>query len=98
MPTRLAIYFESDPLVHERAALERSAEHERHRALDDEERVVLLLVHVRLQLTPDGDLDDPEVEARRVDRAGEELHVPEMVSLARRNHYWSAHAAPFKRG
>src|SRR3954466_9273237 len=129
MPTRLAIGFESDPLVeparrvdvehphrhiavvaegvlhpgrheHERAGRRADllvTEHERHLALDDEERVVLLLVHVRLQLTPAGDLDDPEVEARRVDRAGEELHVPETVSLARWNHYWPAHCRPFKR-
>ena len=52
------------------------AEAERHLALEDVERVVLVGVDVRLELATGRDLDDPEVEARRVARAGENSTLP----------------------
>src|SRR4051812_18824117 len=71
---------------HERARRRRhvlAVDGERHLALDDVERVVLLVVRVRLEHPAGGDLDDPEGEARRVDRAGEELDVAHAVALSR---------------
>lgn len=61
------------------------AEDERHLALGDEEGVVLVVVDVLFQLAAGRDLDDPEGEARRVGRAGEELHVADAVTLAGRH-------------
>jgi len=61
------------------------AERERHLALDDVERVVLAVVDVRLEDAPGGDLDDPEGEPRGVDGAGQELDVPDPVTLAGRD-------------
>jgi hypothetical protein len=73
---------------HERARRRGSllvAEEERELALEDVERVVLSGVHVRLEHAAGGDLDDAEVEARRVHGAGEELDVPDPVALPGRD-------------
>src|SRR3954453_4429980 len=61
------------------------AELERHLALEDVERVVLAVVHVRLEHAPGRDLDDLEVEPRRVDGPCEELDVAEPVTLPGRD-------------
>jgi hypothetical protein len=61
------------------------AEDERHLALEDVERVVLVLVDVRLEHAARGDLDDPEREAGRVCGAGEELDVADAVTLPGRD-------------
>ena len=73
---------------HERAGRSRhlaASEQERHLALDDVERVVLILVDVGLELAAGSDLDDPEREARRVGGASEELDVAHAVALAGRD-------------
>src|SRR5215216_2527339 len=64
------------------------AEEERQLTLQDVERVVLVGVDVRLELAAGADFDDPEREARGVDRSREELDVADAVSLARRNYDW----------
>jgi hypothetical protein len=49
---------------------------------------------MRLEHAPDGDLDDPEREARRVHGPGEELDVAEPVALAGRDDDRFGHAPP----
>ena len=69
------------------------AQQECHRALEDVERVVLGRVLVGLELAAREDLDDAEVEARRVGGAGEELDVPVAGALSRRDDDGAVHAA-----
>src|SRR5690349_20227213 len=73
---------------HERARRRRHlavAEDERHLALEDVERIVLAVVGVLLELAPCGDLDDLDVEPRRVDGPGEELDVAQPMPLTERD-------------
>ena len=59
--------------------------HEGHLALEDVERVVLGIVDVRLEHAPGLDLDDRQVEARRVGGTGEKLDVADPVPLSGRD-------------
>ena len=57
------------------------AEEERHLALEDVERIVLVGMHVRFEHAAGSDLDDSEREARRVCGPCEELHVSYAMPL-----------------
>ena len=60
-------------------------EREDELALEDVEGIVLVLMDVALEHPAGDDLDDREVEARRIAGPGEELDVAEYVPLSGRD-------------
>ena len=69
---------------------------EGHLAFENEERVVLVFMRVRLEFAACLDRDDREVEPRRVRGSSKELDVAEHVALAGRNDDRFGHDADTK--